>query len=721
MAIILNDNIKVNAGKPIDTKYLNFNNLPYSSTTTVLAAIPESQRYVGLTVNVNNVEYWFYNGVGDNDLVIKDSGIANDGLFYAENGLSKINNCVVLGGILNNNTSILGNNSNLFLGSSDCRLSYFYAYANGNITFDSFNTFNVNTLCGNITTTNGRGLVYSNDYSSTFIDESLVSKRYVDSLASGINPKNAVLVVSTSDIVELQGLKTIDGVTLSAGDRVLLVGQTGGTENGIYVVSTGVWQRSADFDGTPNGEITQGALIPVLSGDTNKNTSWILITKNPININVTPLTFTLFSKLIDVSSGQGISVNSVGGNKQINVNIANNSGLEFLAGKLSVNSGIAGDGLTWNNGILYVNAVCIDNNVDIPVKFDNSYNLMVNSQDIISSGNFITGATNGLSKINNCVVLGGILNNNTSILGNNSNLFLGSSDCRLSYFYAYANGNITFDSFNTFNVNTLCGNITTTNGRGLVYSNDYSSTFIDESLVSKRYVDNKVETSTVIAVNGLTKLNNEIKLGGCLCENTTIDGYSNSIIFDHYDIFSIAANCINISSGVHSLLSGNTNSILIASSPTSITIPENTYTNKIILSNLVIWEEPENGSVNDYVLSWNDTDKNVKKISGDLLGDKNNIYNYLEVSGSTTLTENSPYVIFVNSTTPVTITLPLSPLNGQVLKIKDISGNALSNNITINGNGRNIDGSLNVVINTDYGAFELIYNNSNWFSLAFVN
>ena len=55
MAITLNDNLKINVGNPIDSKYLNAANLPYSGTTAVIAAIPLSQRYRGLTVNVNDV------------------------------------------------------------------------------------------------------------------------------------------------------------------------------------------------------------------------------------------------------------------------------------------------------------------------------------------------------------------------------------------------------------------------------------------------------------------------------------------------------------------------------------------------------------------------------------------------------------------------------------------------------------------------------------------
>lgn len=64
-----------------------------------------------------------------------------------------------------------------------------------------------------------------------------------------------------------------------------------------------------------------------------------------------------------------------------------------------------------------------------------------------------------------------------------------------------------------------------------------------------------------------------------------------------------------------------------------------------------------------------------------------------------------------------TITMPNSSMTpGQFWIIKDEAGTAQSaNNITISGNGANIDGSATFVINTNYGACELYWNGSNFF------
>lgn len=72
MAIVLSDNIKTNAPKPTDSRYLN-NLTPYTGVTQANTLIPSGTRYIGLTVNINNVEYWYKDGISDSDLVIKSS------------------------------------------------------------------------------------------------------------------------------------------------------------------------------------------------------------------------------------------------------------------------------------------------------------------------------------------------------------------------------------------------------------------------------------------------------------------------------------------------------------------------------------------------------------------------------------------------------------------------------------------------------------------------
>lgn len=78
MAIVLNDNIRVNAGKPSEAKYLNSINLPYSGVSEVNNEIDISERHIGLTVRVNKDEYHYYTGTSNSDLVLKTPNVTGE-------------------------------------------------------------------------------------------------------------------------------------------------------------------------------------------------------------------------------------------------------------------------------------------------------------------------------------------------------------------------------------------------------------------------------------------------------------------------------------------------------------------------------------------------------------------------------------------------------------------------------------------------------------------
>jgi len=124
----------------------------------------------------------------------------------------------------------------------------------------------------------------------------VTTKEYVDNaVAAGLVAKEPARVVSTSNITPLSGLPTIDGVNnLSASDRVLLVGQTTASENGLWVIGpdpTNIWDRPTDFD---TGDQAEGAYILITEGDTQAGSSWLCITPTAI-IDTNPIEFVQFS------------------------------------------------------------------------------------------------------------------------------------------------------------------------------------------------------------------------------------------------------------------------------------------------------------------------------------------------------------------------------------------------------------------------------------------
>lgn len=131
-----------------------------------------------------------------------------------------------------------------------------------------------------------------------------VTKNYVDSVAQGLDVKKSVRAVATTNIT-LSGTQTIDGVTLVAGDRVLVNGQTNAADNGIYVVAAGAWSRATDADSS--AKLNAGAFTFVEEGTTYADTGFVLSTNDTITLGTTALTFTQFSSAGVVQAGTGLS------------------------------------------------------------------------------------------------------------------------------------------------------------------------------------------------------------------------------------------------------------------------------------------------------------------------------------------------------------------------------------------------------------------------------
>lgn len=86
--------------------------------------------------------------------------------------------------------------------------------------------------------------------------------------------KESCKAASTANIdLSTGGELTIDGIGLTSGDRCLVKNQSGPNEeeNGIYIVASGSWSRSADNDSTQE---MQGAVVNVDEGSTQEDTRW---------------------------------------------------------------------------------------------------------------------------------------------------------------------------------------------------------------------------------------------------------------------------------------------------------------------------------------------------------------------------------------------------------------------------------------------------------------
>ena len=177
--------------------------------------------------------------------------------------------------------------------------------------------------------------------------------------------KQATRVVTVTNVTLAGGAPTVvDGVTLVANDRVLVTGQTTGSQNGLYYVvtvgtgSNGTWARTADGDA--NGEIEAGMIIMVTEGSIYADTQWKLITDNPINIGSTALVFTQNYSANSISSGTSNVVVSSNANVTIssagvaNVLTVSSTGT-VIVGTLSVTGNIVAPNVAIDRGVADTN------------------------------------------------------------------------------------------------------------------------------------------------------------------------------------------------------------------------------------------------------------------------------------------------------------------------------------------------------------------------------
>lgn len=91
---------------------------------------------------------------------------------------------------------------------------------------------------------------------------------------------------------------------------------------------------------------------------------------------------------------------------------------------------------------------------------------------------------------------------------------------------------------------------------------------------------------------------------------------------------------------------------------------------------------------------------------------KDSVFKVEAKAATFTAESNKTYMV---TGTAYTINLPASPLTDDYVVIKDAAGSAAANNKTVSGNGNNIDGAANHVINSDYGSVTVVFDGTNWF------
>ena len=236
--------------------------------------------------------------------------------------------------------------------------------ANGTISINPDGTGHVSVNSSNI-----------QDVADPVNDTDAANKRYVDAVAEGLHvhaPAHAYVADTLASItggtvtysngtngvgatltlgtaLDLAG-GDLDGDTdITLGDRIIVAGESNDAHNGVYVVtSTTVLTRADDFD-TPT-EMAGGDFIFVTHGNTYADTGWVM-TEAVSTVGSSPVYFMQFSGAGTYTAGAGLTLTGT----EFDINLATNSGLVISSDELQVDSSIAGDGLSFANGVIAVN------------------------------------------------------------------------------------------------------------------------------------------------------------------------------------------------------------------------------------------------------------------------------------------------------------------------------------------------------------------------------
>ena len=154
---------------------------------------------------------------------------------------------------------------------------------------------------------------------------SLVSKEYVDAIKQALDVKASVRLATTANLSAnynnsggtltnsgSNAALSLDGVTVVAGNRILVKDQSSGAENGIYVVTTvgdgsTAWVLTRADDANASAEMTGGVFTFVEEGTVGADNGYVFTHNGAPTLGSTALTVSQFSGAGQIVAGDALS------------------------------------------------------------------------------------------------------------------------------------------------------------------------------------------------------------------------------------------------------------------------------------------------------------------------------------------------------------------------------------------------------------------------------
>ena len=128
----------------------------------------------------------------------------------------------------------------------------------------------------------------------------------VDSVSSGLVLKlSCRVLVKTNVNVGAPGT-TLDGKALTAGDKVLLIGQTDKKQNGPYTWNGASTPMTRIPQADEDGELKGGDMFVISDGTEANTVWWVTAPTRPVDLGVDEITFEWFPSAQDITVGSGL-------------------------------------------------------------------------------------------------------------------------------------------------------------------------------------------------------------------------------------------------------------------------------------------------------------------------------------------------------------------------------------------------------------------------------